>query len=301
MNLNHFIHPSFRGSEAIGARVFLDTSNRVKTLIKKAVVLKLVSQDMIRIHDVVYQAANGTPMPSMGSVELDVVIIFDINNDVEQISHLRFDIVEELDIPDADCLISFDDIKDSALLVRIPNSVSLADLNIQESSILELPVTPHAFYACAITRSASTNATHVSDIFNYEQEDMGEPLKEDILDETLQEKTPEERNVPVPMPTIEGPPSLQLELRKVIEEYIDLLQTEVNKEAAAVKPLKLNVDEKRWTTGRESQQRFRVQSAAKDKEIQGQINLLVHRITALKYIWYQNHMGSGDSVLIIAF
>jgi hypothetical protein len=38
---------------------------------------------------------------------------------------------------------------------------------------------------------------------------MGEPLKEDILDETLQEKTPEERNVPVPMPTIEGPLSLQ--------------------------------------------------------------------------------------------
>jgi hypothetical protein len=103
---------------------------------------------------------------------------------------------------------------------------------------------------------------------------MGEPLKEDILDDTLQVKTPEELNVPIPMPTIEGPTSLQIDLRKLIEEYIDLLQSEVKKEAASVKPLKLNVDEKRWTTGRESQQRFRVQSAAKDKEIQRQINLM---------------------------
>ncbi len=267
---------SFRSSEAVGARIFLDTGNRVKTLIKKAVVLKLVSPDKIRNHEIIYRAANGTPMPSMGSIELNVVIIFDINNDVEKINNLRFDIVEELEIPDADCLISFDDIKDSALLVRIPNSKSLADLNIQESTLPELPVitTPHVFYACAITRSAMTKATHVSDIFNYEQEDMGEPLKEDILDETLQKKTPEEINSPAPIPSIEGPPSLQIELHKLIEEYIDLLQSEVNKEAAAVKPLKLNVDERRWTSGRESQQRFRVQSAAKDKEIQRQINLM---------------------------
>ncbi len=73
---------------------------------------------------------------------------------------------------------------------------------------------------------------------------------------------------------------MQIELPKIIEEYIDLLQSEINKEAAAVKPLKLNIDEKRSTTGRESQQRFRVQSAAKDKEIQRQIN----RMQALNLI-----------------
>ena len=48
---------SFRGSEALGARVFLDTGNRVKTLIKK-VVLKLISPDMIRKHEIVYRVAN---------------------------------------------------------------------------------------------------------------------------------------------------------------------------------------------------------------------------------------------------
>jgi hypothetical protein len=52
-------------------------------------------------------------MTSVSSVELDVVIIFDINNDVERIQNLPFDIVGELEIPDADCHISFDDIKDS--------------------------------------------------------------------------------------------------------------------------------------------------------------------------------------------
>ena len=49
---------------------------------------------------------------------------------------------------------------------------------------------PRKYYTCAITRSKATlNRMHISEFFYFEQEDMGEPEKEDSLDEVLQEKT----------------------------------------------------------------------------------------------------------------
>ena len=49
---------------------------------------------------------------------------------------------------------------------------------------------PRRYYTCAITRSkAALNRMHISEFFEFEQEDMGEPEKEDSLDEALQEKT----------------------------------------------------------------------------------------------------------------
>ncbi len=102
---------------------------------------------------------------------------------------------------------------------------------------------------------------HVSDLFDFEQDDMGEPEKEDSLDEALQEATPHE-NVPKTGPKIEGS-ELQDNLHNLLNDYCDLLKKEVSKKAAAVPPMKLNVDEKRWTLYRSNTQLKIQKSSAK--------------------------------------
>ena len=109
----------------------------------------------------------------------------------------------------------------------------------------------------------STNAMHISEIFDFEQDDMGEPEKEDTLDEALQIKSPNEI---LPEPIVEGSETFQKEMREMLREYIDLLQTEVSRTPARVAPLILNVDEKSWTLPK-ANARHRTQSTEKDKEI----------------------------------
>jgi hypothetical protein len=96
---------------------------------------------------------------------------------------------------------------------------------------------------------------------------MGEPEKDDDIDEALQIKAPTE---PIPEPTIEGPESLQKDLKVLLLKYIDRLKTEVSKTPAKVAPLRLNVDEKRWTLPKENA-RHRAQSSEKDQEIHRQV------------------------------
>ena len=74
---------SYRDNTII-IKVELDTGNAGKTLIRRDKAMKLVSPDVVRQHEIIYTTANGTPMLSSGSVELDVIIIFDeLNNDYE--------------------------------------------------------------------------------------------------------------------------------------------------------------------------------------------------------------------------
>jgi hypothetical protein len=47
---------------------------------------------------------------------------------------------------------------------------------------------------------------------------------------------------PKPEPVVEGSEKFQKEMREMLREYIDLLQSEVSKEPAKVAPLVLNVD-----------------------------------------------------------
>jgi len=70
---------------------------------------------------------------------------------------------------------------------------------------------------------AALNRMHISEFFDFEQEDMGGPEKEDELDEALQEKTTAEASEPKPSPLIEGPEYLQKALRALVNKYIDLL------------------------------------------------------------------------------
>ena len=265
---------SHRG-QAMEARIFLDTGNLGRTLIKREVARRIVSDSQIRKHDITYNVANGQPMHSCGSVELDVRIIFDdLTNDIENLLNLRFDIVDTLNTPDADCLISQQDIYDAALLVRIPNYSGIPkDLSDNTGRLDNLP---RKFYTCAITRAQSNfDRMHVSEFFDFEQEDMGVPEKEDSLDEALQEKSPTTDAQLPPSSIIEGPESLQIALRALVNKYIDLLQAEVSKEPARA-PLKLNVDETRWTLpGAKNTQRYPTQSAAKDTEIRRQGDLSV--------------------------
>jgi len=212
-------------------------------------------------------------MFSSGSVELDVIIIFDeLNNDYKIINNLSFDIVDDLHIPDVDCLISGMDITDNELLVRLPK-YHAESIQLPEPILEEITVNreePRQYYLSAITRSQSTRQ-HISEFFDFEQEDMGEPEKDDDIDEALQIKQP---NEPIPEPTIEGSESLKNDIKELLNKYIDLLKAEVSKKPASVAPLKLNVDEKRWTLPK-ANARHRAQSTEKDKEIKRQVELMV--------------------------
>jgi len=64
---------SHRG-QAIEALIFLDTGNLGRTLIKREVARQIVSDSLVRKHDITYNVANGEPMHSCGSIELDVRI-----------------------------------------------------------------------------------------------------------------------------------------------------------------------------------------------------------------------------------
>ena len=95
--------------------------------------------------------------------------------------------------------------------MRIPkqSEESIADMLAEaEHERCDAPIETRTYYVAAITRSGrSTNAMHISEIFDFEQDDMGEPEKEDSIDEALQEHPPE---TAVPKdPVIEGTPELQ--------------------------------------------------------------------------------------------
>jgi len=66
------------------------------------------------------------------------------------------------------------------------------------------------YYLSAITRSEGTRQ-HISELFNFEQDDMGEPEKEDFIDEALQIKSPNET---IPEPIVGGPRSFRRKCAK---------------------------------------------------------------------------------------
>jgi hypothetical protein len=91
---------SYRDGNAIAVRVELDTGNQGRTMITREKAMMLVRPEIVRKHEITYMTANGTPMFSSGSIELNIVILFDaINNDYESVKNLRFDIVDDLHIP----------------------------------------------------------------------------------------------------------------------------------------------------------------------------------------------------------
>ena len=214
-------------------------------------------------------------MNSSGSVELTVVINFDeINKDVEILNNLRFDLVDQLQNPDVDCIISGADITQNQILVRVPKIKEvpeiISELKESERIISTSSAERRKFYLSAITR-AEDKRQHISTLFDFEQDDMGEQEKEDFIDEALQIKSPNET---IPEPVVEGSEKFQKEMRDMLTEYIDLLQTEVSKKPAQVAPLVLNVDEKRWTLPK-ANARHRTQSTEKDKEIKRQVDLMI--------------------------
>jgi len=264
---------SYRNGDAISARIQLDTGNQGRTLIRRDKAMMLVSHTVVRPHEIVYTLPNGSTMVSSGSVRLNVTILFDrLINDYEILENLSFDIVEELQDPNVDCIISGDDKSANKILVRIPKQhdepIMLPEPFITER--VDCTNQQRNFYLSAITRSDSQRQ-HISEFFDFEQEDMGEPEKEDMFDEALQIKSPME---PKPEPIIEGTEEFQKEMRNMLQEYIDLLQSEVSKKPAKVAPLILNVDEKRWTLPK-ANARYRTQSTEKDKEIKRQVDLMV--------------------------
>ena len=116
--------------------------------------------------------------------------------------------------------------------MRIPkhSAISIAEMLAEaEHDGCDAPIEDRTYYVAAITRSGrSTDAMHISEIFDFEQDDMGEPEKEDSIDEALQEP-PLNDNVSPKGPVIEGTPELQESLRVLLLDYVDLLKKEVNK------------------------------------------------------------------------
>ena len=46
--------------------------------------------------------------------------------------------------------------------------------------------------------------------------------------------------------TFEGSPQLQTKLKALVREFIDVFATKVNREPAAVEPMKIVIDEDKW-------------------------------------------------------
>jgi hypothetical protein len=100
----------------------------------------------------------------------------------------------------------------------------------------------------------------------FEADTFGQPEKYDALDEALQEPTPGVSITPEG-PQIGGSEKLRKALRKLLDEHISLLQSEVSKTPAKIPPMKLNVDERQWTSAKTNTKRYRIQSTAKDAEM----------------------------------
>ena len=116
---------------------------------------------------------------------------------------------------------------------------------------------------------------HVSQLLDYEADSYGEPEKYDSLDEACQLPDPTIPTDANQLPDIQGPPTLQAELKELLQRYIGLLQAEVSKKPAVVPPMMLNVDEKRWTLPKHNKGRCRPQSQQKNAEIDRQVNLMI--------------------------
>ena len=116
---------------------------------------------------------------------------------------------------------------------------------------------------------------HVSQLLDYEADSYGEPEKYDSLDEACQLPDPTIPTDANQLPDIQGPPTLQAELKELLQRYIGLLQAEVSKKPAVVPPMMLNVDEKQWTLPKHNKGKCRPQSQQKNAEIDRQVSLMM--------------------------
>ncbi len=155
------------------------------------------------------------------------------------------------------------------MLWRIPTGNALNAFlpeNAPENRLQHKP-----YFVCNIT---DDELPHVSELLEFEADTFGEPEKYDALDEALQEPTPGIITTPEG-PQIGGSKKLQKALRKLLDENIGLLQSEVSKTPAKIPPMKLSVDERQWTSAKTNTQRYRIQSTAKDAEMWRQVELMV--------------------------
>ena len=90
--------------------------------------------------------------------------------------------VDQLQNPDVDCIISGADITHHQILVRVPkiNEIPgiIPELHKSERIISTASAEKRSYYLSAITRSEGKRQ-HISELFDFEQDDMGEPEKED--------------------------------------------------------------------------------------------------------------------------
>ena len=74
--------------------------------------------------------------------------------------------------------------------------------------------------------------------------------------------------------TFKGSPQLQMRLRALVREYIDIFATKVHREPAAVEPTKIVIDEDKWRLPCNHKPPRR-HSEEKQKEIRKQVDALL--------------------------
>ena len=132
---------------------------------------------------------------------------------------------------------------------------------------------------CAIkvggARRAPGFTQHVSELLNFEPFSLGEPEKEDALDEALQVEVSAD-SVDYVMPeNIVGTRAMKRKIKQVLEKYARRFRKTVAKEAANMKPMVLKVDTQKWEDSKETTRRYRPQSDAKHDEIDRQCKKLL--------------------------
>jgi hypothetical protein len=256
------------GTTRLKARALLDPgATNIRSLITKLKaeeVVKTLGVELIS-NDKCYKGFGGGAGASSQSFIASVIVIFDQHSDCQLLHNITFDIVDEL--PTSECIISFPDLVRNQMFWRIPTGNALNAFlpeNAPENRLHpEAVITQHEpYFICNIR---DDELPHVSELLEFEADTFGEPEKYDALDEALQEPTPGIITTPEG-PQIGGSKKLRKALRKLLDEHISLLQSEVSKTPAKIPPMKLKVDERQWTSAKTNTQRYRIQSAAKDAE-----------------------------------
>ena len=126
------------------------------------------------------------------------------------------------------------------------------------------------------TRPHANNTIHMSQIFPHEETDY---LDDEFLDRSTWWETKDLDGIPVEdhlKVHIEGPPSLQEKLRKLVGEFKDIFDVNPSKEPATLPPMELVVDREAWQCSK-NRTPPRPQTLEKQKEIMRQIEQMKER------------------------
>ena len=147
---------------------------------------------------------------------------------------------------------------------------NLVNINIEGNMISPSGVQPKP------TTKSSTN-THISEVFDYEEDAWGIPDSWDSLDEYLNNNlmTVNDDNEDVLPTDIRGSPELIAKTKALLQEFKTVFRKSVSKEPAKIPAMEIKVDRQKWNNIKGNMGIPRMQGEVKNKEIKRQVDKLL--------------------------